>query len=723
MKCMRELRKVALGAAAACCGTACGAPFFDDPEQQAQPVQQVQPVQQIQISAQRLRSARIELSPNVGTTVYTVTSRMVDTLAHGEATPFDEVLQHLPGVAQDSKASGSVHVRGEHGNLQYRINGVQLPEGISGFGEAIDTRLIDQLTFVTGALPAQYGLRTAGVLDIQTKEGGEQGGRAGLQLGTYNHLEPAAELFGSRGRFNYYLSGSYLKDARGIENPQPGHHALHDHTWQSRGFGSLSWLPDDGTRFGLMFGAYLGNFEIPNNPDQAPQFSLAGVSDARTGTSLLPSSDLDDRQREVNRYVVLSWQRKLGGLNLQASYFHQYSELHYRPDVAGDLVYTGVASDTRRDNNANGVQLDASSRLGPAHTLRAGFAYTRQVTGSDNQVAVFPVDAAGGQSSTLPQTIVDDSGRHGTLSSLYLQDEWHPGGRLTLNYGLRWDHVAAFVYQSQWSPRLNLAYELSPATALHAGYARYFTPPPQELASQQSIGLFAGTSNAAENPYSDPAQSERSSYYDIGLSHRASPRLTLTADAYYKQVRNMLDEGQFGRALILTPFNYAKGRAAGLELSAIYADKRWGGYLNAAVQKTQGKNIDSGQALFGATELAYIARHYIDVDHDQRLTLSGGANFRAGGSQASADFLFGSGLRRTPAGGAPNGDSLPAYVVVNAALTHGWAHTPLGRLEGRIAIVNLFDRIYLLRDGSGVGVGAPQYGQRRSVYVGLSSEF
>lgn len=722
MKCMPGLQAFALGAAAFGCGAASAAPFFDDPGRAAQAAPEP-PVQQIQVTAQRLRSARIELSPNVGTTVYTISSRMVDALAHGEATPFNEVLQHLPGVSQDSKASGSVHVRGEHGNVQYRINGVQLPEGISGFGESIDTRLIDQVTFVTGALPAQYGLRTAGVLDIKTREGGEPGGRVGLQLGTYDHIEPGAEFFGSRGNFNYYVSGSYLKDSRGIENPQPGHHALHDNTWQSKTFGSLSWLPGEDTRLGLMFGTYLGHFQIPNNPDQPPQFSLAGVSDARAGTSTIPSSELDDRQRETNRFVLLSWQRKMGSLNYQASWFHQYSELHYRPDPAGDLVYTGVASDSRRDNNANGVQADLSDKLTSTHTLRAGLAYTRQVTQSDNGTSVFPVDAAGAQLSDLPQTIVDNNGKHGTLTSFYLQDEWHPTAPLTLNYGLRYDQVAAFVYQSQWSPRLNLAYTLSPATSLHAGYSRYFTPPPQELASQESIGLFAGTSNAAQIPFSSPANSERSSYYDAGISHQLSPQLTLTADAYYKQVRNMLDEGQFGRALILTPFNYAKGRAAGLELSAIWSEKNWGGYLNAAVQKAQGKDINSGQALFAPAELAYIARHYIDVDHDQRVTLSGGANYRVRAAQASVDVLFGSGLRRTPEGSPPNSDSLPAYLVVNTALTHSWAHTPLGRIEGRIAIVNLFDRIYLLRDGSGVGVGAPQFGQRRSVYVGLSSNF
>jgi outer membrane receptor protein involved in Fe transport len=288
---------------------------------------------------------------------------------------------------------------------------------------------------------------------------------------------------------------------------------------------------------------------------------------------------------------------------------------------------------------------------------------------------------------------------------------------------VRFDKVSAFINEQQWSPRVNLAYKLSPATAVHAGFSRYFTPPPQELAAQSSIDLYANTTNAPEIPSSDPVKAERTSYYDVGISHQLSSKLTLTADAYYKDIRNMLDEGQFGKALILTPFNYARGKVKGVELSAIYSEKNWGAYLNAAVQRGEGKMINSGQALFGADELAYIANHYIHIDHDQTYTMSGGAHYHVGQSQISADFLYGSGLRRTPEGGAPNSGTLPSYVTVNTALTHTWQHTSVGKLEGRIGIVNLFDKTYLLRDGSGVGVGAPQFGSRRAVYVGLTSSF
>ena len=674
-----------------------------------------QVVPQVEITAAHLKNARIDLSPNVGTTIYSIDKHMVDQLGQGDNTPFNEVLLRLPGVSQDSKGSGSIHVRDDHGNVQYRVNGVQLPESISGFGQSIDTRFVESTDFITGALPAQFGLRTSGIVDIQTKEGQpNNGGRVGILVGSHDHVEPSAEFFGTQGAFNYYLSGSYVTNKLGVENPLPTTSALHDRTNQTKSFGTLSYFLDDDTRLGLMFGTYNGRFQIPNNPNQEPSYSIANTPD---------SAQLDQRQREQNRFLVLSLQKSVGDLNYQLSGFHQYSELHYTPDPVGDLAYTGVSSKTLRSNSSNGLQFDASYKLNDAHTLRAGLAYTRQTTHSDNSIGVFDLNDDGTQASTTPRTIIDNTSKTGRTSSVYLQDEWHIGAPLTVNYGVRFDKVSAYVDEQQWSPRVNVAYQLAKGTALHAGYSRYFTPPPQELAAQSSIDKYAGTSNAPEVPVSDNVKSERTHYFDVGVSHQVSDALTVTADAYYKRIRNMLDEGQFGQALILSPFNYDHGYAKGLELSAVYNQKNWGSFLNVTTQKAEGSNIVSGQSLFGPDELAYIANHYIHVDHDQTVTLSGGAHYHWGDSQISGDFLYGSGLRMTPDGAAPNSGHLPRYTTVNLALTHTWKATPVGTVEGRLALINAFDKSYLLRDGSGVGVGAPQYGERRSLYAGISTSF
>ena len=698
--------------------------FAAGPASEAKPASNDAPSQSIEVTAARLKSARIELSPKIGTTIYSIDSRMVEMLGQGDNTPFNEVLLHLPGIAQDSKASGSLHVRDEHANVQYRINGVQLPESITGFGQSIDTRLIEQTDFITGALPAQFGLRTAGIVDVQTKEGHTKpGGRVGVLVGSRDYVQPSAEFFGSVGAFNYYLSGNYLSNAIGIENPQPTRNALHDKTRQEKTFGSLSYFLDDNTRLGMMFGTYRGRFQIPDNPNQQPAFSLTGYSDAGAGSTTLPSSQVNENQNEVNRFVVLSLQKSMGDLNYQLSGFHQYSELHFLPDAAGDLIFNGVASDSLRSNRASGVQFDMSYKLGASHTLRSGLAYTRQNTESNNSVNVFPVDASGAPSATDPVTVVDNNSKTGKLSSFYVQDEWHISTPLTVNYGLRFDKVQAFVSEQQWSPRLNVAYQANDSTALHAGYSRYFTPPPQELASQSSIDLYANTTNAPVVRTSDNVKSERTHYFDLGVSQQVNKQLTLTADVYYKKIQNLLDEGQFGQALILSPFNYEKGYAKGIELSAIYNEKNWGGYLNMALQKAQGTHIVSGQALFSADKLNYASGNDVYLDHDQTVSVSGGGHYRFGDSQVSADFLYGSGLRNTPAGAPPNSGSLPHYTTANTAFTHTWKITPQNKVEGRLAVINLFDKSYLLRDGTGVGVGAPQYGARRTLYAGVSTSF
>ena len=662
------------------------------------------------------------MMPNIGTTVYEIDQHMIDNLSQGDSTPFDDVLLRMPGVVQDSKASGSIHIRDDHGNVQYRINGVELPEGISGFGQSIDTRFVENIDFVTGALPAQYGLRTAGIIDIQTKEGNiAPGGRMSMQVGSNNYVEPGLELFGSSGALTYFLSGSYLQNSIGIENPTASKNPIHDETHQSKSFGNLSYFLNDDSRLSLLFGTYDGRFQIPNNPDQTAQFSLTGYSDIASGINTVPSATLNERQTEENRYVVLSYQKNLGNLNFQLSGYHQFSKTLFSPDVVGDLIYNGIATEAMRSSSSNGLQFDSSYKINPEHTLRGGFAYGRQYTQSNNNSQVFPLSS--GVPGSDPVTVIDNSAKLGTTSSYYVQDQWTVSKQLTFNYGLRYDQVAAYIQESQWSPRLNLSFKANDATTWHAGYSRYFTPPAQELLSQNSIDKYVNTSGEAQVANSDPVKAERTNYFDIGVTHKVNAQLSLTADAYFKQITNLLDEGQFGQALILTPFNYAKGYAKGLELSGIYNERNWGAFLNISIQKAQATDIISGQATFAPDELAYIANHYVYLDHDQTFSVTGGANTKIGEYKLSGDVIYGSGLRNTPPEAAPNSASLPDYITANANLTRSWNKTAIGSIEGRIAVMNIFDRSYLLRDGTGIGVGAPQYGARRTLFVGISTSF
>src|SRR5437879_6394146 len=132
------------------------------------PEQSVTQLSEVDVVA-RLDQARDEIVPSLGATSYTVTRERLTTQSQGADAPFNQTILRLPGVAQDS--FGQLHIRGEHANLQYRINDVLIPEGISGFGQELDTRFVDNLSLITGSLPAQYGFRTAGIVDLHTKSG------------------------------------------------------------------------------------------------------------------------------------------------------------------------------------------------------------------------------------------------------------------------------------------------------------------------------------------------------------------------------------------------------------------------------------------------------------------------------------------------------------------------------------------------------------------------
>lgn len=668
---------------------------------------------EVKVARQRLDEARSSLSPETGSTVYRFASSDITKLPLGDATPLNQVLLRAPGVSGDSY--GQLHVRGDHGNLQYRINGVVIPESISGFGQALDTRFADRLDVLTGALPAQYGYRTAGVVDIRTKGADlANAGSVDLVLGSRGHREASVSVGGTAGDLQYFVTGSALQNRIGIENPTPSSDAIHDATRQTKGFAYLSYLLGEQSRLSLMLGSAQSRFQIPNLPGESPSFALAGATPPA-------SQDLDANQRERNDFQVLSFQSGLDdGTDYQVSLFNRRSSVHYQPDPVGDLTYNGVAADVLRRNVASGLQLDASKPLGAQHTLRGGVFVQREHGSVAAASTVFPADAAGHQTSDVPLTIPDDSRIAGRLFGAYLQDEWQPTKALTVNYGLRYDHVATVVDESQWSPRVGLVYQLGADTRVHAGYARYFTPPPTEKIDTTSVQKFLGTTNALPSDANTAVRSERSNYLDLGIAHQLTPRITLGVDAYDRQVSHLQDEGQFGNALIYSAFNYARGRIHGVEFSGSYQSERLSAYANLSLSSAKGRGIETGQFNFDAAELAYLSDHWVHLDHEQTLAASAGMSYRVGhGTTVGGDLLYGSGLRR----GFANTAHLPAFVQVNASVAHGFDSASFGRFDLRLSVINLFDRSYALRDGSGIGVGAPQFAPRRTVYLALSKPF
>lgn len=685
------------------------------PPRPASPPRPAEPNTDLASRNTKFDEARENLSPHFGTSSFNVNRAAIDALPQGTEAPIDKVLLQAPGISQDSAASGEIHVRNEHANIQYRVNGIILPDGVSGFGRVLDTSFVGSLALITGALPAQFGLRTAGIVDIQTKSGKslDQGGSVGIYGGSFGTLTPSIEYGGRSGSTEYFFTGRAFTSNLGIENPTSSVNAIHDRTYQGNFFSYTSTVLDAQTRVATIFGNTTSTFQIPNNPGQS---FCCGITSAY-GVSDFSSSNLNENQREQNTFGVVALQKSVNGFDGQIAAFSRYSSLHFLPDPVGDILFNGVASNVYRQSFANGLQGDGAYRLNDAHTLRAGFTVFGETTRVSNIATVLPLNSAGNPVDA-PFPIADSNSKVGWIAGAYVQDEWRLTDKLTLNLGLRFDQMWQYVNANQLSPRVNLAYKPVDGTTFHAGYARYFTPPSQVIAAPTNVAATANTTAQPENFQQNPVLPERSHYFDVGVTQKVTPNLQVGVDAYYKIARDLLDDGQFGQALILSGFNYERGYNSGVELSATYKDGNFSAYGNIAWARQVAKNVVSNQYLFGNDELAYIANNYIYTDHAQTWTASAGASYLWQGTKFSASMVYGSGLRS----GFANTDHVAPYATANIGLSRDFTVPDLGKFTARFDIVNVFDTVYELRDGSGIGVFAPQFGARRGFYIGLSKK-
>jgi hypothetical protein len=678
----------------------------------------------IVVMAQHLNDARNGIQTQTGASTYVIDEAAIAAAPGGDNSLLNQVVMQAPDVAQDS--FGQFHVRGEHNGLQYRLNGIILPEGISVFGQSLDPRLISSLTLITGALPAEYGLRTAGIIDLKTKSGViDPGGSISLYGGSHGTVQPSFNYGGSSGNLNYFVSGDFLRNDLGIESPDGSSEPLHDHTTQYHGFAYLEYILNDENRLSAVLSTSTGDFQIPNRSGLQPSILNAnGTPLVVDGQSAYPSAALDENQRELNHFAILSWQHSQGALDVQTSMTARYSSLTFTPDPLGDILFNGIAQDAYKQNVAYALQSDAAYKLSDTHTLRAGLFAQSDRSLSLTNSAVIALDPSGNQISDLPESIVDNGAKTEWIESLYLQDEWKIVPAVTVNYGLRFDKFTAFTSGQQLSPRLNVVWQALDDTVVHAGYSRYFSPPPFELVGGETVSKFANTTAAAAVTQADTPQAEQANYYDIGLQQKLSRRFTVGVDTYYKQSHNLIDEGQFGAPIILTPFNYRYGKQYGAELTGNFTDEALSAYLNLAYQSAKGKDIDSAQFNFSQAELNYIAANYIHLDHEQQITASGGISYLWLGTRYSADFLLGSGLRSdeilSDGDSIPNGAHLPYYTQINLGMSHIFHLGDAGTLTARFDVINALDKIYEIRNGTGVGVGAPQFGPRRGFFVGLS---
>lgn len=664
------------------------------------------------VSASRIH-AQNQLTAT-GASRYTFTARDINNLPQGEATPLNQVLLQMPGVALDQNQE--IHIRGEHAGIQYEMNGILLPLDINNdptFTQLLNSYFVKSVSLIDGVLPAEYGYRTAGIIEISTKNGCDDAHNSfTIYGGQRDTVQPSFELGGCQGKFSYYLTGVYQHSNLGLSSATPAPDPIHDKTDQGQGFAYLTYEINPTTELSLISGMTVASNQFPNRPDLLPMYTLAGVNPAN-----YPSTDINSSVDQQDYYGVLALNGAMGAnADYQLAYTIHYNRENFNPDPISDLIYQGVSPKIFDSDFANALQGNFTYHLGNAHTFRTGFYFGEYGVEADDTSQAFPI--VGGKPETTPVSITSNLNKINLIYGVYLQDTWRMTEKLSVNFGSRWDEVSGLVNDSQFSPTINFVYKLRPDTTLHAGFARNFQVPNFQGISPGIKALQGTTGGVGPGiPVSTGLDAETDYTWDAGYTHQFTPRLVLAQDSYFRIDRHYIDEGQFGYVPLDSPFNYVRGYGAGIENTLTYNLPSLTLRGTVFVAREEVRGVATGQYNFPPpAQLEYIDNHYIVLDHTPLVGASGGAAYRWRKCQFTFDGLFSSGLR----GGFANEEQLPHVWQFDLSGARDFDVPGFGTVTDRIILLNIFDRTNLIRPATGIGVFQSAYGPRITVYDALT---
>jgi len=645
--------------------------------------------------------------------VASVTRQQLAEQPGGEDRPVTDVVATQPGVVAD--ALGNIYARGNHGSIQYQIDGVPVPDSVGSlFAASIPTRLVQSLEMYTGGMPAEYGDRLSAVVNLQTRAAGDHPeGTMQVRYGSFQTIEPgvtySTKLADNWGMF---AGGSFQYSQRALDPPSIDP-ILHDNGSTGRVFARIDWKQCECNRYELFVTYAHNKFQIPIDPSSVPFDPNNPRPPDKFGNdapAFVPRNT-DATETEDELFTALSFVHTMDHGSLQLAPLYKLSRGALFADARHALGPLSdpdaTASDVNRLQHHAGAVASLTYKDG-SHALKTGAqadfvhgtadftAYTRAMAGGI-------ADATSGHDTTDALTTGAYAQDHITLDDLQIDagvrvDELHvmlEGGKTDDSFGT--------------SPRLGASYAATKDTVVHAFTGILWQPPsPLDAASAaRALGVVA-----PGVPVTYDLKPETDAYAEVGVTSRLINELRGGINAWGRYAWNQLDDTAIGSTSLLSNYNFRRGRAAGLEGSL---DVRVGPWLsafgNVSYGFAQGEGISSAKYLFTADELAQAG--WQTLDHAQTLTANAGATIRDGRYSLTGIAQYGSGLRTGPA----NDKHVPGHVRVDLAQAYTFVSGGYPFKVG-IDIVNLFDAHYAYRIANGF-VGS-SYAAPRSVFVTLS---
>jgi hypothetical protein len=623
--------------------------------------------------------------------------------------------QSIAGAAR--APTGEVHIRGQHAEYTYYVDGVPVPAGISGsLNELFDPSVVNQIDFKTGGWDAEYGNKNAAVVDVQTRipAGGFHSSISGY-AGSFNTNGQGVTASTNSGPWGLFVSvNRQSTDMRRepvvLDTARSSVVNFHNYGEDYSGFGKVQYTPNASNIFDLDASISTTSFQVPFD-------SAGGVV-------------LNDRQRDRNAFINLGYRHIFGadttaGAQGGATTQSRVPELFIGGFVrSGGLRYTPGGDDSsqfqffpdtvnsynlRENRSFTSYGVKADYTVHPARELEFKFGTLSQyTTGHEDFVTTTTAGTTGPASN---------SDLKGFDVGVYAQTAYSPAEQFEIRTGVRYDaHNAPFAGTvTQLSPRIRLNFFPDPGNTFYLYYGRLFVPTNVE-------DLRAITSVAQQGVVAQPTLPERDNFYEAGYVHRFPFGLVSKFAAYHKQSAPGIDDNTVPGSAIVTSVNIAQVRVTGIEtVQEIRPPGPFSGYVNLSLNHAYGRGPITGG--FFPTEAP---EGYFDLDHDQRLSGTVSATYAQGRFYAGYTGTYGSGLTNgvDPADcDCSYGTGLfdfntgikvsPSYISnVSAGYSFAWDEMIV---RPELYVDNVFDRRYLLKGAffSGASVGRPRSVQLR----------
>ncbi len=617
---------------------------------------------------------------------------------HGApTTTTSQILQQsISGAAR--APTGEVHIRGQHAEYTYYVDGVPIPSGVSGsLNEIFDPAIVSHIDFKTGSWDAEYGNKNAAIVDIATRipSGGLHASVSGYggSFGANGQTISASTRGSKIGLFlsaNRSETDMRLEPVLGDASNRPIN--FHNHGDDLSGFGKLQYIP--------------GNHDIVNLDGdwsrtrfQVPYDSTGGVF-------------LDDHQEDSNGFATLSWRHLSGGATSAearnewfAAVLFRNGRLKYTPGAADNPQFIFFPDSTPynltedRNFNTGGLKIDETWRPSHAAEFKAG-TLASFTTGHEDFESRDASGAAG------PASISDLKGHD---VGVYGQAVLSPSDKIEIRPGVRYDlHHAPFAGdQSQVSPRIRFGLFPNAANSLWLYYGRLFLPTNIE-------DLRAVTSVADSGVATSPTLPERDHFFEAGYVHSFPAGVVTRLSAYHKRSRPGIDDNTVPGSAIVTSVNIDEVRITGIEgVVEVKPPGPWSGYANLALNHAYGHGPITGGFFPVATP-----EGFFDLDHDQRLSIVASTTYAAHQVFASATGIYGSGLTNGTPPDASYGTGLFDFnrsikvspnFILNASAGYTF-HVGGTQLRPQVYVDNLLARKYILKGAffSGASFGWPR---------------